>query len=127
MTRTLHLILGYLIASLTFLPVSHAQAQQQVQVVPPTVIPKSFKTRKVGTTLSVTASGTARSVVVRVGQPPLIELAMDGKTHRIFPGRYVKVGNVTYKAMGWQKDHFLLFSASKSKSLYFAKTEPTKP
>ena len=92
-------------------------------VVPPTVVPGGFKTRKVGATLNVTAVGTARNVTVQVGRPPQVELAMNGKTTRTFPGRVVRVGKLNYKAMGWQKDHFLLFCAATRSSLYFERVK----
>jgi hypothetical protein len=99
------------------------KAQQNGVFVPPTVIPKNFKTRKVGATLNITAIGTARNITVKAGQAPLVELAINGKTTRTFPGNVVNVGGLNYKAMGWQKDHFLLFSATKRKSLYFSRAE----
>jgi len=126
MQRTLHTFLGFLVAGIVTFPAQVSHAQRRIRVVPPTVIPKNFKTRKVGVSLNITAVGTARSVVVRAGSPPLVELTMDGKTHRTFPGRYVKVGKVAYKAMGWQKDYFLLFSATKKQSLYFTRAEEKK-
>jgi len=109
-----------------FAPSSEAQQVNvngnNIQVFrPPTVTPGGFTTRKVGATLNVTAIGTARNVITHPGRPPQVELTINGKSTLTFPGRVVRVKGTTYKAMGWQKNHFLLFNSATRQSLYFAK------